>query len=371
MKKSDCPAEFKKSNGKCVREFCPEGFKKTSDDKCVRSFCKKPFVEDEKSKMCVKKTRSCPPFTVRVKGTNKCRTFKCPSDYKWNGKKCIKSTCPPNYVLNEKTDKCEWMKCEDKTYVYNKKTKICEKRECKDKTFTYNPKTEKCEKKTCEPGFIYDETNGVCVKMYCKNGFVLEMLTKTPKCVLVKTIAPPTLVDPSDLTLTTNVHKMMLWFGQLESRTQTDVFGCELNLKPAFKRCENDHGKDGCQQITPTFVNKKCPEGTKAWGASKCVKKCPNEWQFDDKGLYCMKKHSYRVDTFKKEEECKKNKWWTSCVRTSAGVYVPICKEGYTKTGATLCRPSCPNGFTDLGTMCVKPTATDLGLPYTWANGDN
>ena len=40
-------------------------------------------------------------------------------------------------------------------------------------------------------------------------------------------------------------------------------------------------------------------------------------------------------------------------------------------TGADLCRPACPSGFADLGTMCVKPTAKDIGLPYTWANGDN
>ena len=145
------------------------------------------------------------------------------------------------------------MICEDKTFVFNKDTKICEKKECQDKTFVYNPVTDKCEKRTCEPGFIYDLTNATCVKMYCKNGFVLEMLSKTAKCVLVKTIAPLRLIDPSDLTLTQNVHKMMLWFGQLETRTQTDVFGCDLNLKPAFARCENDHGKNGCQQITPTI----------------------------------------------------------------------------------------------------------------------
>lgn len=263
------------------------------------------------------------------------------------------------------------MICEDKTFVFNKDTKICEKKECQDKTFVYNPVTDKCEKRTCEPGFIYDLTNATCVKMYCKNGFVLEMLSKTAKCVLVKTIAPLRLIDPSDLTLTQNVHKMMLWFGQLETRTQTDVFGCDLNLKPAFARCENDHGKNGCQQITPTFVNKKCPAGTKAWGASKCVVSCPNEWQFDDNGLYCQKKHSYRVESFKTEDECKKNKWWTSCVKTATGLFVPICKEEYTKTGSNLCRPSCPKGWADLSTMCVKPASTDLGLPYTWANGDN
>lgn len=313
-------------------------------------------------------------MTIRKEGTNKCIRFKCPSEFTFEPrtKKCIKRVCPDStYVWDAEVKKCVFHRCEDKSFVFNSSTKLCEKKECKDKTFTYNPKTDKCEKQTCEPGFIFDATNGKCVKVYCKNGYVLDMMSKTPKCILIKTVAEINLFDPSDLTLTNNLNKMMLWFGQLENRTMTDIFGCELNLQPARTRCENDHGKDGCQQMTPTMFNKKCPAGMKNMGNSMCVSSCPNEWQFDDEGLYCRKKHSYRVDTFKTLEECRNNKWWTSCVSTADNLFVPICKENYAKTGSTLCRPSCPAGWSDLGTMCVKPSSIDVGIPYTWANGDN
>jgi len=321
--------------------------------------------------MCIKKTQSCPPFTKR-QGT-KCQKYECAKDYKWvaEKKKCVRSVCPDdNYSYDATINKCVWNKCIDTSFTYNKETKKCEKKECKDKDqgFVFDPKKNICVKKICEPGFIYDLTNGLCKKTYCKDGYVLEMTTK--KCVLIKTVAPLSLVDPSDLTLTSNVDKMLLWFGKLEEQTQTDVYGCNLNLQPAMQRCENDHGKGGCQKVTATFVNKKCPEGTIPFGASKCVVKCPNEWRFDEKGLFCSKRHSYRVDQYDTEDKCKKNKWWTKCVSTAAGKFVPVCKEGYTKTGSDLCRPSCPKNWSDLGTMCVKPPATDLGLPYTWANGD-
>ena len=219
----------------------------------------------------------------------------------------------------------------------------------------------------CPPGQYLNSVTEICTKIYCRDGFVLEM--KTNECVLIKTLAPPVKIDNSDLSYTDSVNKMLLFFGELEDTTKTDIWGCGLNLSGAINRCEAVNGKDACEVVAPTFVHKACPEGTVRTGCCSCTKVCPDSIAFIDSGLYCDKNFQYNVKIYTSINECRKNT--TETCQKIGSLFSPKCRDGFMRVGLDLCLPSCPADWIDLGDKCLKPTADSLGSPFAWTNGDN
>jgi hypothetical protein len=281
-------------------------------------------------------------------------------------KKCEKElVCPAEYVLNKTTGKCERAEC-PAGYTFNATLGKCIKSTC-PVPYVWCETTKKCILKGCPPGHYLNKVTGACTKIYCRDGFVLEM--KTNECVLIKTLAPPIKVDNSDLSYTDYVNKMMLFFGQLEDTTKTDIWGCGLNLSSASKRCERVHGTDACEVVTPTFVHKRCPQGFVRMGCCTCTKACPDSFVFVDAGLYCEKNFKYSEKRFQTAEECRiKN--FQDCENIE-GLFLAPCRKGFKRVGIDLCMPECPESWTDLGDKCLKPEPIELGTPFAWTNGDN
>lgn len=363
-----CPQYFKLVKNMCVRSECPEGFEKEGED-CIKRECPEGFSLVEKE--CLKKNPLCTEGYV-VKG-DKCVKTTCPADYQYDNqtKMCLRASCDKanGYTYNTTSKKCEKTVCPE-SYTLDEATKKCQKMVCPE-GFAFDEYYKKCIKRTCPDGYQFNEKTTLCEKVFCKNHFVLEMLTTGDKCVLIKTVAPPVVVDESDLSLSEAVARATTNFGGLEKRMKTDIFGCNLSLEGAKARCEKDHGEGKCVQVSPTAFNKKCPEGYMNWQSTKCVKPCPNNWQFDDKGLFCQKVHTYLSPLFASAEDCRINRWKAQCVKLASGQWSPVCKKGFTRSGSNLCVPSCPTSWGSVDNMCIKPQPQELGAPYTWTNGDN
>jgi hypothetical protein len=86
--------------------------------------------------------------------------------------------------------------------------------------------------------------------------------TRRPTKSVPKSLAPHVRVDPSDLTLSKGVNKMLIWYSHLSEVSKGNVRGCNLNMKPAMNRCETMHGKGKCVKINETLYGKVCPVNT-------------------------------------------------------------------------------------------------------------
>lgn len=142
-----------------------------------------------------------------------------------------------------------------------------------------------------------------------------------------------------------NVNEMILYYKGLSAEHRKEIDACKLNLAPALKRCQQVHGKDSCEKVTSTFVNKKCKSGFRIEGCCQCVYKCPGNWK--DDGYWCHKPEA----------------------KPAVGA---ACPEHFEKVGRTeLCVAKCPLGWNDQGWRCMKPGTYHVGHPFMWVAGDN
>lgn len=162
------------------------------------------------------------------------------------------------------------------------------------------------------------------------------------------------------------VNLIKAYFG-MNSKTQTAIKDCKPSSDGALRRCELKHGKGACEIIAPGLANKKCPADLKRKGHSICTEECPEGWI--DRGLDCYKPQGYKTLRYNTMKECEKA--GSKCEKFNLLYYVPVCKDGYIRSGADGCIPGCPEGWLDLGRKCLRSRLVNVGDVYTWIPEDN
>lgn len=214
---------------KCEKEFTKDG------DNCVKKACKDPNYKLNDKDECVMKNSKCSEEGYEIEG-DMCVKRECKvGKYVIETKKCVEHHCRDyeGFIFNSTSNMCEKQVCEtDKGFKMDVKTGKCMKSSCPAE-YIWEEYYKRCIRRKCPEGFKFNEQTLFCEKSFCKNRFVLEMLTTGPKCVLIKTIAPPIMVDESDLSYTEAIAKATTNFGGLENQVKTDIFGCDLSLTNA------------------------------------------------------------------------------------------------------------------------------------------
>lgn len=152
---------------------------------------------------------------------------------------------------------------------------------------------------------------------------------------------------------------------------------CRLNLSRALNRCERLSGAGNCYKISPTMVQKRCPNGMTQIGCCSCVSKCPNNF-YKENGPFCKRERIYELDPFETEDECIKHHKKCEKHNRKKGmttVYTARCRPGFEDfhnlKGKIFCRVGCPENWKRKGLNCIKPGLVDLGTPYLWIKSDN
>jgi len=156
-------------------------------------------------------------------------------------------------------------------------------------------------------------------------------------------------------------------FFALSKKSQQAVRDCNMNSKGAMTRCEQKHGTGQCEIVAPGLANKKCNSGLKRYGHSLCTLKCPEGWI--DRTVDCYKPKGYKTLRYKNKKECKKTH--KKCQRFHLKYWVPLCKEGFMRSGSDTCTPVCPEGWMDMGRKCIKSTIVNVGDVFAWNPMDN
>ena len=177
---------------------------------------------------------------------------------------------------------------------------------------------------------------------------------------------------------------MLNYYERLPLKYKMGIKSCNLNMGPALDRCQSLYGENSCQVVSPTIVQKKCPEGKQQVGCCECAQSCPKS-EFETKGFYCKKVKFYTVLSFNSLKECVKyvgsgtgsnQKEKYGCKEVKKNVFQPDCKTGFSKeeiNGQVTCLVKCPDGFKQHKKnkfRCLRPGRESLGTPFLWIKSD-
>ena len=160
------------------------------------------------------------------------------------------------------------------------------------------------------------------------------------------------------------VRNILTMFTALPANLQDAVKACNLNLKPAFERCERSYGVGSCDQVTPTAIQVKCDPRFKRVGIAHCAQNCPAAWTESE--YHCIKPMSTQSTVYSSITACPQG----NC-EVISGLFVSSCQTGQKRVGLNQCVAICPLGWHDEGARCRKPANYRLTQPFLWTLGDN